>query len=551
MNLKNKKVIALIALIATISSPMYSATTKKNNTVKENVIENKKVKNVILLIPDGQSMGGLTLARWYNGGAPLAVDEITSGLVRTYNADTPIADSAPAGTAMATGYKTNTKYVGVMPSVTGMYNVPSISDENKQKPMASILEAAKLSGKSTGIVATSNIQHATPADFTSHFPDRNQYEILGEQQVYNRIDVALGAGYKYLLGENRKDKEDLISELKTMGYDVVRTDEEMKKSKSTKIYGLFADDALAYEMDRETNRSSEPSLQEMTEKAISTLSQDKDGFFLMVEGSKVDWAAHANDPIAIISDILAFDKAVKTALDFAKKDGNTVVIVATDHGNGGITIGNKDTSSNYDKVPLSTFIDPLKKAKLTGEGIEEKFNTDKSNIKEVMSEYYGINDLTNEEVEAIKNTKKGSMNYTVGPMISKRAYIGWTTNGHTGEDIPLHVYHPKNMELKGTVQNTDIAKYMATVLGLDLDKTTDLLYNNVINTLSNKKITYTWKNDDFVNPELLIETNGKKISIPAYKDYYFVNGKKVQSKGVNVFINKDKFFVSKDILNLL
>ena len=168
-----------------------------------------------------------------------------------------------------------------------------------------------------------------------------------------------------------------------------------------------------------------------------------------------------------------------------------------------------------------------------------------------MSEYYGINDLTSEEVEAIKNTKKGSMNYTVGPMISKRAYIGWTTNGHTGEDVPLHVYHPKNMELKGTVQNTDIDKYMATVLGLDLDKTTDLLYNNVINTLSNKKITYTWKNDDFVNPELLIEANGKKISIPAYKDYYFVNGKKVQSKGVNVFINKDKFFVSKDILNLL
>lgn len=325
----------------------------------------------------------------------------------------------------------------------------------------------------------------------------------------------------------------------------------MKTTNANKLYGLFADDALAYEFDRETNRPSEPSLSEMTSKAISILSKDKDGFFLMVEGSKVDWAAHANDPIGIISDVLAFDKAVKEALDFAKKDGNTVVIVASDHGNGGLSIGNKETSSNYDKIPLSAFIEPLKKVKLTGEGLEAKLDKDRTNIVEVMKEYYGITDLTEDEIKSIKDAKKGSVNYATGPIISKRAYLGWTTNGHTGEEVALHVYHPKKQVLMGTVQNTDIPKYMAEVMGLDLKIANDRLFHNIMKTLETAGLEYYWNNGDFVNPELVITDGVDKMLIPANKDYYVLNGKKIQSPGVNVFIDGAKFYVAKDIVSLI
>ncbi len=552
----NKKILGILSISLVLSTtPIYAKTKVNAKTTNQKTItvkvDEKRVKNVILLIPDGQTITALTLARWYQGGQSLAVDEITTGLVRTYNADTPIADSAPAGTAMATGFKSNTKYIGVLPSVATLYGVEPIKEGDEQKPIATILEAAKLQGKATGIISTSNIQHATPADFTSHYPDRNNYDGLAEQQVYNKLDVALGAGYKYLVKEKRADKEDLLDELNKLGYTVVKTKEEMEKTNSNKLFGLFADDALAYEFDRETNRPSEPSLSEMTSKAISILSKDKDGFFLMVEGSKVDWAAHANDPIGVISDVLAFDKAVKEALDFAKKDGNTVVIVASDHGNGGLSIGNKETSSNYDKVPLSAFIDPLKKVKLTGEGLEAKLNSDRSNVVEVMKEYYGITDLTEDEIKSIKDAKVGSLNYATGPIVSRRAYLGWTTNGHTGEEVALHVYHPKKQVLMGTVQNTDIPKYMEEVMGLDLKIANDRLFHNIMKTLETAGLEYYWNNGDFVNPELVITDGVDKMLIPANKDYYVLNGKKVQSPGVNVFINGEKFYVAKDIVNLI
>nr|WP_274378706.1 alkaline phosphatase [Desulforamulus profundi] len=166
----------------------------------------KKAKNVIILIPDGMSVAGTTLARWYQGGTPLAMDEMACGLVRTYSADAPIADSAPAGTAFATGHKSHTGYVGVLPDVANMPGLAPIAKGDEKKPVATILEAAKLAGKATGLVATSEIMHATPADFSSHFPSRKNYDDLSEQQVYNRIDVVLGAGSKFLSPKGEKTR---------------------------------------------------------------------------------------------------------------------------------------------------------------------------------------------------------------------------------------------------------------------------------------------------------------------------------------------------------
>jgi alkaline phosphatase len=437
----------VLALSAALALPAFSAGI-------EDVRVEAPVKNVILMIPDGMSTDAVTLSRWYNGGQALNLDKMASGLVRTYSSDAPIADSAPAGTAYATGYKSHTGFVGVLPDENTMPGLAALDASRKRAPIANILETSQLGGKATGLVATSEIMHATPADFSAHYASRKAYDILSMQQVYQEIDVVLGAGTKYFTESARSDGNDLLSVIQE-NYQYVDTKAEMDAVQSGKLWGMFSDTALAYDFDRDPAK--EPSLAEMTQKAIDLLSQDEDGFFLMVEGSKIDWAAHANDPIGIISDCLAFDEAVGVALDFAEKNGDTVVISVTDHGNSGISIGSQATNSNYDKQPLSVFIDPLSKATLTGEGLEGVLNADRSNVVEVMQEYYGISDLTDEEIQAIKETKAGSMNYTVGPMIASRACIGFTTGGHTGEDVTLYVYAPDGVDqLTGTVENTDM-----------------------------------------------------------------------------------------------
>ncbi|MDF2936720.1 MAG: alkaline phosphatase [Paenibacillaceae bacterium] len=471
------------------------------------------VKNVIILIPDGMSVGGTTLTRWYKG-APLALDEMASGLVRTYSADAAIADSAPAGSAFANGHKSHTGFVGVLPDVA---NMPG------------------------------EIMHATPADFSAHYPDRSNYDALSEQQVYAGMDVVLGGGGKFFASENRKDKENLISEIERLGYDYLTTPQELKSSNASKIWGMFAPGAMAYEMDRSPEK--EPSLAEMTQKAIDVLSKNDNGFFLMVEGSKVDWAAHANDPVGIISDVLSFDDAVKVALDYAKANQDTAIVAVTDHGNGGLTIGNKDTTKTYDKEPLSTFLAPLQKAKLTGEGLESVLNADRSNIKEVMAEYFGITDLTDAEAAAIKSTKAGSLNYTVGPMISDRARIGWTTGGHTGEDVVLYSYSPNGDRPMGVIENTDVAKYMARMLNVSLDETTKQLFVPARGAFEAKGASVTWE-DNQGNSFITVTKGTTTLKLHVFKNIAELNGQAVQLKG-NVIFNGINAYVPQDAVDLI
>lgn len=208
----------------------------------------------------------------------------------------------------------------------------------------------------------------------------------------------------------------------------------------------------------------------MTNKAIEILSQNKNGFFLFVEASKVDWASCQRSH-GVVSDVLAYDAAVQAALDFAKKDGHTLVLAFADHGNGGMSIGSKATDATYSKTPVEALLQPLKKAVLTGEGVEKVLNGNQEaiTIRQLMSEYYGIDDLTADEITAIQNAKKGSLNAVIGPMLSKRSIIGWTTTGHSGEDLFFYAYGPNHPV--GLIQNTDIAQISAKALGFDLKQT--------------------------------------------------------------------------------
>lgn len=536
LNARAVKMLLAMTTIVAASMGSTSAAWAEENTAATS--SSSPIKNVIILIPDGMAHEATTLARWYKGSA-LTLDSMASGLVRTYSADAAIADSAPAGTAFATGHKSHTGYVGVLPDKATMPGQKAIAAGDAKKPIASVLEASKLAGKATGIIATSEIMHATPADFSAHYPDRKNYDALSKQQVFNGIDVVLGGGSSYLVPDGRKDGENLVASIKALGYDYVTTPEAMKASKSNKLWGMFAPAGMSYDMDRDPAK--QPSLAEMTSKAIDVLSKDEDGFFLMVEGSKVDWASHANDPIGVISDVLSFDDAVKVALDFAKADGETAVVAVTDHANGGLTIGNTATTGTYDEEPLSTFISPLKKAKLTGEGLESKLNAKRTNIKAVMKQYFGITDLTTEEVAAIKAAKPGSLNYVVGPMISKRSGIGWTTGGHTGGDVVLYTYAPNNDRPFGVIDNTDVAKYMARVLGLDLESTSKQLFVPAKQAFTAKGATYKLDLTDAKNPKILVTKGSTKLELQIYKNVALVNGKKTALEGVIVYNGVDAF----------
>ncbi|CAJ1317530.1 Alkaline phosphatase [Paenibacillus nuruki] len=528
-----------VSLLLGLSGGTVSAATKEQPEIR--------AKNVIMLIPDGMSMDGTTLTRWYNGGKALALDEMASGLVRTYSADAAIADSAPAGTAFATGFKSHTGYVGVLPDQNTMPGLPKLAPGDAKKPVANIVEAARLAGKSTGIIATSEIMHATPADFSAHYPDRSNYDALSEQQVYAGMDVVLGGGATYFTPAGREDGEDLTKVIANSGYNIVKNTAELKASTSGKLWGMFADKAMANDMDRDPVK--QPSIAEMTDKAIQVLSQNEEGFFLMVEGSKVDWAAHANDPIGIISEVNAFDDAVAKALAFAKADQNTLVIAATDHGNGGITIGDAGTTGTYDEEPLSTFIAPLKKAKATGEGLESKFNSKRTNIKAVMKQYYGITDLTAEEIAMIKAAEKGKMNYAVGPMISKRAHIGWTTGGHTGGEVALYSYAPGGVQLTGVVENSDIAGYMASALQVDLANISKQLFVPAKTAFAAKGATVKWDATDARNPVVVVTKGNDTLRLPVFKNTADWNGKTVKLKG-NVIHNGVQTYVPQDAVDL-
>lgn len=522
-------------------------------------------KNVILMIPDGMSHSGVTLARWvYNNGDPLHMDEIASGLMMTHNADTAIADSAPAGTAMATGYKTQDKLIGVKPLAATLPGSTPVVVGEGMAPIANILEAAKLAGKSTGLVATSEIQHATPADFSAHAIHRGMYTNIGEQQVYQMMDVVLGGGADYLLpdttgskdpkSKQRIDGENMVFELKQLGYNYVTSRKEMLSVTSGKLWGGFKGGAL----DRNIAKSDEqPSLAEMTEKSIDLLSKNKKGFFLMVEGSQVDWAAHGNQTIGVISEIKAFDDAVGVALDYAKSNKDTVVIVATDHGNGGISIGDMSTSGTYPEHPIQYFTSVLKLAKLSEQEAAAKVNTERTNFKDVVASL-GIADMTEAEDKALiaakgKDASGKAFDNTLKlltAMVNQRAHIGWTTGGHTGEDVVLYVYTADyRQRLSGTVQNSDIARYAAQAMGIQLDQASKALYVPHVE-LEKRGFKVTVDPSQLGSAMIVVEKQGVQFKVLENKNAFLYNGYRKYYNGVNIY-NGDKFYLPQAAVDLM
>ena len=276
-----------------------------------------KPKNIILLIGDGMGVTQVFSGITANGGALNLMNMKQIGFSKTQSADKYITDSAAGGTALACGVKTYNGAIGVD------------KDGNKA---TSILELGEQNGKATGLVSTSAITHATPASFIAHVASRSSYEDIALDFLKTEVDVFIGGGMKHF--SDRQDGKNLITELEAKNYRVFNSLEDAASVNSGNLAVLTAPE----HNDVATKRPLKLDL--ATEKAITVLDNNKGkkGFFLMVEGSQIDWGGHQNDAGYVVTEMLDFDRAIAKALEFAVKDRNTLVIVTADHETGGMSL---------------------------------------------------------------------------------------------------------------------------------------------------------------------------------------------------------------------
>jgi alkaline phosphatase len=359
-----------------------------------------------------------------------------------------------------------------------------------------------------------------------------------EHMVYNNLDVAFGGGFRHLVpaGETyttsfgatwsgrRTDGERLYEVLEDRGYAVVDSKDGMDAVTSGRVWGLFDDSHMEAEIDRLEFRPTQPSIAEMTAKAIELLSQDEDGFFLMVEGSQVDWAGHNNDPIYMITDFITFDDAVKVAVDFAKENGQTVVMAFPDHNTGGMKMGHYTTSTPYTATTEADLIGPLSGMQITSYGLVNKMSNpdDDAELKTVVQTWWGLT-ITDDDVLEIRNwAHSSSLNYSIAAVLSKNyTQFGWTTHGHNGETVPVWMYGADAPT--GVIDNTELARMAAKFLGANLERSTQQLFVDVPG--------FGMDTTDPTNPVLLIGN----AQFPVGKDYMILNGETIMLPGVTVF----------------
>jgi len=322
-----KKLSALTVLIITGIFLTSCSTTNKSASGK-----NHEIKNVILMIGDGMGLPHVYAAMTVSAN-PLNIERCTAtGLQKTNSSNNYITDSAAAGTALATGTKTKNGAIGV---------------DAQGNRLKTILEIAEANGLATGLVSSSSVTHATPASFIAHQASRGSYEDIAMDFLKTDIDVFIGGGYDHFA--KRKDKLNLLDSLKLKGYEVNASLDQILKSTSPKLAGLTAPGQPPYRL-----KGRGDMLPASSGKAIKILKKNPKGFFLMVEGSQIDWAAHINAADTVIDETLDFDKAVGVALDFAKADGHTLVIVTADHETGGVTITGGNLADRKVKLSFST-----------------------------------------------------------------------------------------------------------------------------------------------------------------------------------------------------
>ncbi|MCH8123925.1 MAG: alkaline phosphatase [Bacteroidetes bacterium] len=436
-------------------------------------------KNLILFIADGAGPASFTLAREFQrfalGESSLAIDPYLIGTISTSPAILRYPDSAAAATAYACGIKTRAPFVAV--DTAGM-------------PVGTLIEAAESRGLWTGIISTSAISDGTPAAFSAHSTDRYDYTNVAKQQLHQGIELLLGGGRQYFepvsLGGQRQDRVNQIEVARRLGYQFVSDRTELLSNLSLPLLGLFAPDHMAYEIDKaDTN---EPSFVEMATIAIGMLSRSESGFVLVLETEGPDDSGHSNDTAANVREILAYDAAVKVALDFARRDGETLVVALSDHDTGGLSLGSGSESWNPESLfrinsSVSALALILRNRIIEGEDAAQILRFTRDAIRR----RFDIHNLSEEQVaiieQAIKNATRsdyvqGMLNPIIDLLkgeISKRAGVKWSSTSHTVVDVNLYAFGPKSLEFRGHLDNAVVGRKLAEVMGLDLDNVTTRL----------------------------------------------------------------------------
>jgi alkaline phosphatase len=425
-------------------------------------------KNIIMVIADGMGPAYTTSYRYFNDDPTTDIveetvfDRLLVGSASTYPASVSgvVTDSAAGATALATGYKT--------------YNGAIALDVNKNS-VETVLEFARKQGKKTGIVVTSQINHATPAGYLTHNESRNNYNAIADSYIDNGIkaDVYFGGGWKYFIREDRN----LIEEFKASGFQYIDNYNALNTLKvDMPVIGLFDDTGLPSALD-----DSDPyRLSAMTKVAIKQLENSK-GYFMLVEASQVDWAGHSNDIATAMAEMSDLAKTMEYLEEYVKQNPDTLVILTADHSTGGLTVGARGKYEWHPEVlrtmksSPSTIAKQLANSQITQQELSKLLNFDVTNneVEQIKAaKIFAVKEIATykslDEQEKLK-TKEPTMNNIISSAIKNiidiRTNTGWTSGGHTAIDVPLHTLGKSSEVLKGKVDNTDVAKQIFLLLG--------------------------------------------------------------------------------------
>jgi alkaline phosphatase len=326
----------------------------------------------------------------------------------------------------------------------------------------------------TGLVVKCRITHATPAGFSAHVMDRDDESRIAAQQVGLGMDVMFGGGTDYFLPESaggkRKDKRNLLAEARAAGTQVIGTAEELAGRLQMPVIGLFAASGMHYEIDRPATK--EPSLEEMTRRALQLLAQRKEGFFLMIEGSEIDHTAHANDGGALVPEVLCHDAAFAAAIEFAKRDGRTLVMSTSDHETGGLTINGGEWTPSKNG-PLK-----LRANKVSADAMVTMITKGRA-LEDVLKEHANVTGVTEAEKDTYDKATPGKESeiqdrriVALNKIINARAGIKWAHTDHSAVDVNVYAYGPGEEMFRGARPATWTAVAVAELLGLDMGEAT-------------------------------------------------------------------------------
>jgi alkaline phosphatase len=429
-------------------------------------------KNIVIMFADGVAATQWELGRYsahvLRNQAFAATDVVfkegSLGLLSTDPRNAFVTDSAAAASAMSTGVKVDNFVLSMAPD---------------GKPLRTVMEAAKAAGKKIGLVTTAEIYDASPAAFSVHAKNRRESQSIVDQYLAMEPDVLLGGGSDYFLprsapGGKRGDGRDMIAAFAQKGYAIARNTQELKGAKGAKLLGLFADEDMAFEIDRDPAK--EPSTAEMARAALDALSgASPNGFVLFVENENPDSAGHYNDAAGVIRALWAFDEALKLVLDFrAKAPGDTLVIVTGDHETGGL-------SATYARAPsgegrLYVGVEHLKML----EGVTISFGAaarslgrkpDPDALDKLIARHFPGFRLDADLREAILTQRQGERN-SPGPtqdalarMVARQTGFYWGTAGHTTEPVAVGAIGPGSELFRGYQDNTDFGRKLQRLIG--------------------------------------------------------------------------------------